>query len=435
MDFNPSPPTVMHIDLNSCFATVEQQANPCLRGKPVAVAAYTTPRGCILAASREAKQLGVKTGLRVAEGQKLCPELIVLPSDPDKYRFINRRLVELLGQYTPELEVKSIDEMVINLDCYIAKLLNCNNTTIQPASPAGRQYNNFPKNRISEMMINIGNEIKERIKREIGEWLTVSIGIASNRYLAKLASGLHKPDGLDVITRDNLVEVLNRLQLEDLCGIKKGYGRRLRAYGMQTAGDFYRASVATLRAAFNSIVGLYWWQRLHGWDSPLDEMAESDQKSFGQSYALCQPYLPTDPRLWQILCQLSEKMGFRLRQEGYTAGGLHLACLFRDYTFWHRGQKQPSALYANSDFYLSYRRLLSLVPVKPVRLLAISCFRLCRDLYQQESCLEEEIRRRALTRALDALTFRWGDLTVFPARMLAMERRILDRISFGMVKK
>src|SRR3989344_3586037 len=115
MAFNPKPPTVMHIDLNSCFATVEQQANPLLRGKPLVVAAYTTGNGCILASSVEAKRLGVKTGMRVWEGKNLYPRLVVLPPDPEKYRWVNRKLRVLLSSYTPYLSVESIDEMVMDL--------------------------------------------------------------------------------------------------------------------------------------------------------------------------------------------------------------------------------------------------------------------------------------------------------------------------------
>src|SRR3989338_166345 len=113
--FNPAPSTIMHVDLNSCFATVEQQANPLLRGKPVVVGAYTTPGGCVLAASREAKIFGIKTGMRVGEAKSICKNVIVLPSDPWKYRFINRKLLALFSTYTPDVEVTSIDEMVLLL--------------------------------------------------------------------------------------------------------------------------------------------------------------------------------------------------------------------------------------------------------------------------------------------------------------------------------
>src|SRR5512141_2875269 len=148
LNFNPSPSLIMHIDLNSCFATIEQQANPLLRGKPVAVAAYTTPSGCILAPSVEAKRFGVKTGMRVKDGKMLCPDLIILPSDPWKYRGVHLSLRKLISEYTNDFEPKSIDEFVLEL--------------------AG--YPVLARSAIRD----VGREIKERIKKEIGDWLTVS---------------------------------------------------------------------------------------------------------------------------------------------------------------------------------------------------------------------------------------------------------------------
>ena len=161
LNFNPRPSTILHIDLNSCFATIEQQANPHLRGKPIAVAAYTTPNGCILAPSVEAKRFGIRTGMRVRDGKHLYPNLIVLSSDPWKYRNVHWKLRNLISKYTNDFEPKSIDEFVLNLKGY----------------PCLRNE-----------MLEVGNEIKRKIKKEIGEWLTVSIGISTNTYLAKVAA-------------------------------------------------------------------------------------------------------------------------------------------------------------------------------------------------------------------------------------------------------
>src|SRR3972149_7302235 len=174
--FNPKPSTIMHMDLNSCFATIEQQANPHLRGKPVVVAAYTTPSGCIVAPTVEAKGYGIKVGMRVKEGKLLYPGLIVLAPDPWKYRTVHLGLRRIISDYTDKFVPKSIDEFVLNL----------------------QGYPSFDKG-----MLEVAREIKERIKKEIGEWLTVSVGVAPNRFLAKTAAGLHKPDGLDEINKDN----------------------------------------------------------------------------------------------------------------------------------------------------------------------------------------------------------------------------------------
>jgi nucleotidyltransferase/DNA polymerase involved in DNA repair len=118
LPFNSKPSTIMHLDLNSCFATIEQQANPLLRGRPIAVAAYTTQSGCILAPSIEAKKFGVKTGMRVREGKLLCPDLQILGPDPWKYRNIHVQLRDLISRYTANFVPKSIDEFVLNFEGY-----------------------------------------------------------------------------------------------------------------------------------------------------------------------------------------------------------------------------------------------------------------------------------------------------------------------------
>ncbi|MFZ5845679.1 MAG: DNA polymerase Y family protein [Patescibacteria group bacterium] len=410
-DFNPAPPTVMCLDMNSCFATIEQQANPLLRGKPVAVAAYTTPGGCILAASVEAKRWGIKTGMRVGEGKRLYPALIVLPPDPSKYRFVNRKLLALLNEYTANIEVKSIDEMILSFSGspILAKYSKCL-VTIEAMKAAAQ-------------------EIKKRIKQEIGEWLTVSVGIAPNRYLAKIASTLHKPDGLEVISQDNIERVLAGLKLEQLCGIKAGYGRRLRVRGITSPLDMYRAAPHALKHAFGSKIGFDWWLWLHGWESSLFDQGET--KSIGHSYALGKPYLPHDLRLQQILCQLVEKMGRRLRNNGFKTQGIHISCLFTDHTSWNHGEKLPGTLFTNNSLYKEALRVLKKAPNKPIRLMAVACFYLSDGSKEQLGLFEPFDKKRGLTQALDTIADRWGEFTVFPGRMLGMEQKVLDRIAFG----
>lgn len=409
--FNPAPPTVMHIDLNSCFATVEQQANPLYRGKPLVVAAYITDRGCILAASREAKKLGIKTGMRVFEGKALSPNLIVLPPDPPKYRFVNRKLLVLFEGYTSEIEVWSIDEMVLKMRG-------------SPRLTGGKG--------VEEQMVAIAREIKLRIKEEIGEWLTVSIGIAPNRYLAKIGSNLHKPDGLDIITEKNIKDVLESLQLEGLTGIKEGYGRRLRQAGITTPLALFRTEVRPLKHAFASKIGYDWWLMLHGWET--DTFDRDETKTIGHSYALRIAYGTHDVRLHQILCQLVEKMGRRLREGHFLTQGIHISCYFADHTSWNHGEKLSRQLFASHDLYKEALRILLKAPDKEVRLLAVTSFCLSDEKVEQLNFLEPADRKRDVATALDTIADRWGEFTVFPARMLAMEQKVLDRIAFGGVK-
>jgi len=409
--FNPATPTIMHVDLNSCFATIEQQANPRLRGRPIVVAAYTTGRGCILAASVEAKCLGIKTGMRVSEGKNFYPRLIVLPPDPEKYRWVNRKLQTLLSSYTPYLSVESIDEMVMDLD----------------KTPALERSS----------MISIACKIKERIKREIGEWLTVSIGIAPSRYLAKVASGLHKPDGLDMITKENIEEILTGLRLEDLCGIKEGNARRLRVAGITTPVEFFRVSGVSLVAAFHSKIGWDWWQRLHGYEDGVKykhfDEEENTQKTFGQSFALGTPRVPSDPELTKIMAQLIVKMGRRLRGSGFVAQAMSVSLLFTDYSHWVKNVRTREPLFADSDFLAQASALLRQAPGKQVRILAVTSFHLTMRGTGQMGLWNTDETKWNITDALDTIADRWGEFTVTPGSMLGGEQKVLDRIAFGKV--
>ncbi|MCL4338491.1 DNA polymerase IV [Patescibacteria group bacterium] len=405
LQFNPKPSTLLHVDINSCFATIEQQANPKLRGKPIAVAAYTTPSGCILAPSVEAKKLGIKVGMRVKDGRMIDPDLIVLPPDPWKYRYVHQRLKNFFLSYTDRVVPRSIDEFVLDIESY-------------PAYKKG--------------IYNVGRQIKERIKSEIGEWLTVSVGIGPNRFLAKTAAGLHKPDGLDIIDKDNYMEIYRKLRLPDLCGIKIQNTLRLNNMGIYTVQDFYHASVWELSAAFKSIVGYYWYIRLHGWE--IDDV-EFARKSFGNSYALPKPFSDHSD-LAPLLRKLVEKTGIRMRKAGYRARGIHVAEIFRDGSFWHKGMTLGYEIFDSRDIYeIAFHILLMSPYKKPVRELSISCFNLVSANDTQMSLLTDLEKKEKLVAAIDEINERWGDFVITPATMLGMEDTIIDRISFGNVRE
>ncbi len=405
LGFNQKSATVMHLDLNSCFATIEQQANPHLRGRPIAVAAYASNNGCILAPSVEAKRFGVKTGMRVKDGKVLCPNLLVLPPDPDKYRNVHVKFRKLLRRYTDNVLPKSIDEFVLDLEGF-------------PSLKSGIE--------------NIAQEIKDKIKKEIGDWLTISVGIAPNKYLAKIGAGLHKPDGLDVVDSQTFRGIYQNLKLTDLCGIKKANSKRLESMDIFSVEDFYNAPVWKLKAAFHSIAGYYWYLRLRGFE--IDDV-EYARRSYGNSYALPKPY--TNPKdLAPILQKLCEKAGSRMRRAGYMARGVHLSITFRDWNGWHHGQTQNSLIFDSRDIYkTAFQILLSCPDIKPVRNLAVSCFNIEKPESHQTSFWEEYDKKRRLVRAVDQVNNRWGGFVITPARMAGTGGVVHDRIAFGGVKE
>ena len=405
LKFNPKPSTIMHIDLNSCFATIEQQANPHLRGKPVAVAAYTTPSGCILAPSVEAKRYGVQTGMRVKDGKALCPNLIVMLADPWKYRNVHLAIRHIMADYTNDFYPKSIDEFVLNLADY-------------PAFNKG--------------MHEVGKEIKQRIKAEVGDWLTVSVGIAPNRFLAKVASSLKKPDGLEEINKDNFLNCYRRLKLTDLPYIKARNAARLNSVGIFSVLDFYHSPIWKLKAAFESILGYYWYLRLHGYE--IDNV-EFGRRSYGNSYAFPKP-LFTLQDLTPILAKLVTKMGARLRRAGYKASGIHLAISYRDGSFWHKGVTFPKIFFDSRDIYRQAYKIMCKSPYKkPVRDLAVSAFNLLKRTSTQLDFFEDIERKERLVWAVDEVNDRWGDFVITPARMLTASDAVPDRIAFGGIKE
>ena len=407
LDLNYNQPLIMHIDLNSCFAMIEQQANPLIRRKPVAVAAYDTPRGIILAASYEAKAKGIKVGVSVREAKLISPEIVIMTPDPDKYFDAHRRFKKVLLNYTSEITPKSVDEFVIDFSGSLA----------------------IQKGLALEA---VGRQIKQDLKQELGEYVTVNIGIAPNRFLAKLAAGLNKPDGMDHISASNLRDTYANLGLIDLPGINYRYAARLNLAGIYTPLQFLDAPLWQLkREVFKSIVGFYWYLRLRGHE--VDSLS-FDRKSFGQQYALGQK--TTDPQeLSRLLMKLCEKAGRRLRSQGFEARGVHFWMTFEDRTYWAKRRQLTSAIYSTQDIFTQAQRLMLSAPI-PVKVtnIGVSVFKLGATHPVQLGLFDDtRLDTRALATAADIINDRYGEFTMVPALMANMQDVIIKRVAFGSV--
>lgn len=408
LPLNYNDPKIMHIDLNSCFAIIEQQANPLIRHKPVAIAAYDTPRGAIIASSYEAKALGIKLGINVREAKMLCKDVIVMMPDPDKYFDAHRRFKKVLLNYTDKVTPKSIDEFIVDF--------------------SGSQAVQRGKS-----LTEIGYQIKADIKQALGEYVTVNVGIGSNRFLAKVAAGLHKPDGLDVITGHNLYEVYRGLELIDLPGINTRYQARLNIAGIHTPLDFLNASALYLKKrVFHSIIGYHWYFRLRGHE--VDNV-DFSRKSFGQQYALGSK--TSDKReLSRLLMKLCEKTGRRMRAQDYYAGGVHLWLNFENRQYWAEGRKTNAPVYSTQDIYLHAQRILNkaIIPAR-VTNIGVTVYDLTKATPIQLGLFDDtRLDNRSLAWAADALNDRYGEFTVVPATMANMQDTILKRVAFGSVR-
>jgi len=444
---NQNQPLIMHIDLNSCFSTIEQQANPLIRHKPVAVAAYTRDSGIVLAASYEAKSMGIKLGTPVREARQICPGIIVLMPDPPKYREAHSRFKEILTEYTSDVVPKSIDEFVMDFH----------------GSNAVQKGRN---------MEDIGREIKQQIRERMGEYVSVNVGIGTNRFLAKLAAGLHKPDGLDTITCHNLEDVYKSQDLLALPGINRRFKARLLAAGISTPYEMYQASGRYLRDfVFFSKLGFMWHQRLRGWE--VDNV-EWGTKTIGHQYAL--EHRTTDrEEIKRLLMKLCEKTGRRLRRHGYIAHGINLSLRYAGPTaaermagsvneaptdeygrpvkvrtggwngwghysanasYWQESQKVKHPLYATQEIYRAAEAVLQRARfVDKVSQISVHVFNLQACDPEQLGLFDaEKEQQRALAQAADDVNDRYGEFSVVPAIMADMDKTILDRIAFGNVR-
>lgn len=416
LPLNKEPPQILHIDLNSCFATVEQQARPLLRGKPLAVTNRKTPNACVVAASYEAKALGVKVGMGFAEAQMHAPNLILVETDPPKYHYVYQILANIMRSYSPNVAMKSIDEGIIDF------------------TGTRQVINRRP-------LAVIGYEIKRRLKEEVGPWMTCNIGIAPNRFLAKQAASLHKPDGLDVITHKNLRQVLAGLQLTDLFGIAERNQARLNACGIYTPLQFLDAPAELLKShVFKSVIGEDWYQRLRGYE--MDNQVW-DTKTVGRQYVL-DDMRPSDELVRSRLAYLCETTAMKLRYKGLAARGILVYVRFTGGNYWYDRRMFKSTFFSNAEV---LRRALLVYNNRPKddwprqapdgawpREIGVSCYALEPSSKSQLSLLEEVNREVWLTEAVDRINEQFGEFTVTYVSSLEAKAIVKQKIPFGSIR-
>lgn len=395
--------SVMYVDLNSCFATIEQQARPMLRSRPVAITNRITKNACIIAASYEAKALGIKVGMRRQEAETICPELIFAETEPAKFIYVHQKLRHIMQDYSSQVVMKSIDEGVIDL-------------TQRPI-----KY----KDRSSQ---DIGKEIKTRLREEIGCHMRCNIGIASNRFLAKTAAELHKPDGLDEITSDNQRQIFHTLKLTDLPGINTRMQARLNAVNILTPLDLLDAKEATLvKLVCKSIDGSKWYRRLRGIE--VDDTT-SDIKSIGRQYVLESRHLSQQGIEARIL-HLAEDLGHRLRSQELYARGLFVWIGTHSELFLHQCRVVPIPFHSNADIMNLARQLFAKLPLQSARIIGITLYKLQPFVNNQLALNQAQLdRAEQLCRAQDQINRRFGTRTVHSADSFNTDT-IKTKIPFG----
>jgi len=367
--------TILHLDMNSYFATAEQQANPYLRGKPVGII-KAEGRGCVIAVSVEAKKFGVKTGSTVWEAKGLCPQIVLVPSDMDKYFALTSRMTKILADYSPTLEIFSIDEAFIDV------------TQTQNLFCGG--------------VFGMALEMKNRIREDLGEWMKCSVGISFTKLLAKLASEMKKPDGLTFLTMENYVEATESVAVSEVCGI--GYARTawLNARGAYTLGQ--ARQIPSLPVEIFDLV----WLRSDDELSTIDDLEPA--KSVSRTFTTFAS-LDSQASILKLVRNLIEEACMKLREMNMAG---RTFCLSLD-NFWAR-----TTIRSPTDdpliIFGMLNREYGRSPVTNVRQAGVWISNLAFNV--QRSVFE---RRADLLRAADRVNEKYGLFTLYPAILLSSE--------------
>jgi DNA polymerase-4 len=361
--------------MNSFFASVEQEMNPALRGKPIAVVPLLADTTCCIAVSYEGKAFGVKTGTKVGEAKRLCPGIQLIEGNHESYIRYHNRIIPAVESCIPVDAVCSIDEIACRL--------------------TGSQQN-------VEVASALAEKVKGTIKKEVGSSLRSSIGLAPNRYLAKIAADMKKPDGLTVIRPRDLPSILHRLKPRDLPGVGARMEENLRRKGIVTLEKMLSLSPQDLRRAWGSIVGEKMWHLLRGED--VHDKA-SAQQSIGHSHVL-PPDLRNTRDASRVLKKLTTKAAMRLRRDRFWATSIEIFVRFLGQDGW-RARCSLTETQDTLTFLHAIGELWTGLPNGEPYAVGAVLSGLVPDSMHMPSLFDDPKRGR-LTRALDQVNERFG---------------------------
>ena len=387
------------LDFNSYFASVEQHLRPELRGRPLGVLPVMAETSCCIAASREAKRSGVKTGTGVMDARRLCPEIVFVQARPRVYVEMHHRLMDVVDSIIAVSEVLSIDEVACDL------------------TGSWRR---------ESVVRELALTVKAKLRDHVGEVLTCSIGVGPNRFLAKTASNMQKPDGLVVMNQEDLPDCLFRLKLNDLNGIAGAMLERLERHGIGTVEALCRADRAHLRRVWGGVEGERMYDRLRGEAVVLPPAKRS---SLSHSHVL-PPHLRHDAGAFSVLSKLTQKAALRLRAEGYLSGRLGVRVSYRRHADW--GMETRFA--PMQDTLACLRLIAALWAQRPLRREPVKVGMVFGELVPRDKVslplFPDGTRAPGLDAALDRIRLKFGaEALYFGGAFLAQEEAPM-RISF-----
>lgn len=379
---------ILHVDMDAFFASVEQRDDPSLMGKPVVVGGRTNSRGVVSAASYEARKFGIHSAMPIAEASRRCPFAIFLPVNARKYREVSLQIRQIFLTYTPMVEPLSLDEAFIDV--------TGSTSLFGPIET-------------------IALTIKDRIQQELS--LTASVGIACNKFLAKLASDINKPNGFVVVQPDKVQEFLDPLPVERIWGVGEKTAVQLHNYNIKTVRDLRQLELKYLTQLFGTL-GSQLYQLAQGID---DRPVESDRvvKSIGRETTF-ESDIDNCEVLETTLLKLAVDVGRSLRKETLRGKTLTLKVRYQDFRTLTRSRTLPRATDLDDVIYKESCSLLRELSLKqPLRLIGVTLSNLTDQIEAQLSLFEEpQLERANLTKVLDSVNEKYGEKGITRARLL-----------------
>lgn len=403
---NPPTRVIAHVDMDAFYAAIEQRDNPQYRGLPVVVGAAPNGRGVVAAASYEARRFGIRSAMPSREASARCPHAIFIPGDMEKYRSVSKQLFDLLDTFTPQVEALSIDEAFLDLTgCPVPRGI---------PSAASREGAVGQSGTAFDTGLAIAHEIRARIRDVLH--LPVSIGVAPNKFLAKVATELAKPDGLRCIKPEEVEAVLDPLPVSILWGVGDETRERLRTQGITTVGALRRTPTSVLRASLGFAA-----EHLARLSRGIDDRRVEPiglAKSVGRETTFAEDTADRETLL-RVLLGLAEDVARRLRADGLTGQTVTLKVRYEDFQTITRSSTLASPIDAGADIMRTLSRLWSRIePLpRPIRLLGVSVSRISRPASDQLDLFRGE-DRRGVDRVMDAINVRFGEGTVRQARLM-----------------
>ncbi|MDD4802589.1 MAG: DNA polymerase IV, partial [Syntrophomonas sp.] len=383
--------SIMHCDLDAFFAAVEQRDNPELVGKPVIVGGQPDTRGVVSTCSYEARKFGIRSAMPLSQARRLCPEAVFLPVAMYRYQEASRQVFNIFSTYTPIIEPLSIDEAFLDLT-------GCTG--------------------VFGSMQNIAQQIKARIKSEVG--LNISVGISYNKFLAKLATELGKPDGLQIITRSETTAILNPLPVSYLWGVGEKSRQQLQRMGINTIGELAEMDPAVLERQMGAHALVY-WELAHGIDKRVVEVGQ-ERKSVGREITFQQD-IDDSSELETVLLDLAGQVGRRLRRQKIAARTFTLKIRYSNFKTLTRRITLPWATSNDEAIFKEAHDLFKKVFTfgSRIRLLGLyaSTLNAADELIQGDLfASEQHNKKETLDQALDQIRDRYGEKIITRASLL-----------------